>query len=59
MPKGPTASILRASYMLGIMLFDWHTPSHLVPASSPGSRDSNKPHLEMGKLSLADVKGWA
>ena len=44
--------------MLGIMLFDLHTLSHLVPASSPGSRDSNKPHLEMGKLSLADVKGW-
>lgn len=59
MPKGPTASTLRASYMPGIMLFDLHTPSHLVPASSPGSRDSSKPHLEMGKLRLADVKGWA
>lgn len=59
MPNGPTASTLRASYMPGIMLFDLHIPSHLVPATGPGNRDSNKPHLEMGKLCLADIKGWA
>lgn len=59
MPNSPTASTLRASYMPDIMLFDLHILPHLVPATGPGNRDSNKPHLEMGKLSLADVKGWA